>query len=299
MAFYERGICCCAFSRCGRWLVAVGLDNKHAIGLWDWREGTLLAAGSARTGDPFAAGAPDARGQFRGNDVHDAVWCPATRPAERAAACDFVTFGKGHVHFWKVGKPTAAGFSHGLRCVNGKFKTYDPPARTMCAAFTPDGDGILTGGDNGKVYTWSAGGECTGCFNAHAGQLRSLAICCEEAADGWTQAERVAFADSWGGGGDGRGGGVDGGKYRLYTGGSDGMLHEWNLTEKGNKIAFNESSRLPDHLHTHDMLADWKRAPHPMHVPESMSSTASSDGSCCGLRCGAPVPRRRRGASSP
>ena len=58
--FYDRAICAVAFSSDSRWLVAIGQDNRHRIGLWDWKGGTLLAEGTARNGTP--------------PQIHDVVW---------------------------------------------------------------------------------------------------------------------------------------------------------------------------------------------------------------------------------
>jgi hypothetical protein len=43
VSFYEREISCAAFSSDGSKLVALGMDNKHTVGVWNWRQGSLLA----------------------------------------------------------------------------------------------------------------------------------------------------------------------------------------------------------------------------------------------------------------
>jgi hypothetical protein len=50
VCFYQRAISAITFSANSHWLVAVGADDRHRIGLWDWGRGTLLSEAGARNG---------------------------------------------------------------------------------------------------------------------------------------------------------------------------------------------------------------------------------------------------------
>ena len=175
--FYERGICAVSFCSNNRYLVAIGMDNKHTVGLWDWHNSSLIASNSSRAGLP--------------PQVYDVVCCPQRREAPVA---DFVSFGKGHVHFWTIeigkrkkgeqrvtldSKPTRSDMAH-VQLVknNGRFGGDNaPPRHTYCATFTPDGNSVVTGGDNGRIYVWSSYGICDWSFEAFAtAAVRSLCL---------------------------------------------------------------------------------------------------------------------------
>ena len=84
--FFERGIVAARFSPDGRMVVAIGGDDHHLMGVFDWRRGTLLAKANAQNGAP--------------PQVYDIAWVPfgagdgfipstpreTRRPASRAAS---------------------------------------------------------------------------------------------------------------------------------------------------------------------------------------------------------------------
>eukprot|EP00935_MAST-01C_sp_MAST-1C-sp1_P001239 g1239.t1 len=186
--FYSRAISALAFSANGRWLLAVGADDRHRLGLWDWVQpngrAKLIAEGSARNG--------------RHPQVFGAVWTPPEVGGH--SPVDFVTFGNQNIVFWAYtteameGNVAAAagGASGGVaasakgvslgavndqmgRLVrrNGKYGSFTPPSRVNCVAFSRGGNAVSCG-DNGWIYLWDSGSTCLFSFPAHDGEATAL-----------------------------------------------------------------------------------------------------------------------------
>merc|ERR1711871_192801 len=82
---------------------------------------------------------------------------------------------KGEQRMTLESKPTRSDMAH-VQLVknNGRFGgSNTPPRHTYCAAFTPDGNSVVTGGDNGWIYVWSSYGICDWSFEAFA----TAAVC--------------------------------------------------------------------------------------------------------------------------
>eukprot|EP00936_MAST-01D_sp_MAST-1D-sp1_P001279 g1279.t1 len=158
VSFYEREIACCTFSTDGDILAAVGGDNKHMIGIWDWRRGTLLAEAVTRN---------DLRSVF------DIVWAPPSA-VSGSASSKFATFGKGHIKFWDVSK-TASKSSGGalqLQAISGNVGGEPGAKAHLCLCYDRQGDPISGGRDidgNGRIYFWNAAGQCKSSMVVHEG----------------------------------------------------------------------------------------------------------------------------------
>jgi WD40 repeat protein len=186
-AFYERAVSCVCFSSDSRRIVAVGEDNKHTVGVWDWRTGALLAVCPSQNGTP--------------PQVYDVLWrppppvasqqhrvTPGSDPAVNSklldphSGCDFITYGAHHVLFWTMGRSAATG-KYTLDWKKGKYGTNLPPRLVNCAAWAPahigqkNADGsickapvhtVVSAGDNGYVFVWdTVTGMCACSFEAH------------------------------------------------------------------------------------------------------------------------------------
>jgi microtubule-associated protein-like 6 len=154
ISFYEREICCCAFSADSSILVAIGLDNKHMLGAWDWHSGKLLGEAPARQGI---------------RQVHDVVWVPT-----ESEGLDFISHGKGHIKFWIYDE--LSGDSSPLSSKLGTYGDVEPPRVVTSVCFTRDAE-PLSAGDNGVVYLWDgASAKCIQTFEAHTGPCNAIAM---------------------------------------------------------------------------------------------------------------------------
>ena len=75
-----QGICSLAFSGSGKLLVSVGLDPNLTVGVWRWKEGSLVASASA---------------DHKPHRIFRAMFRPDSDTV-------FVTVGYKHVSFWSV-----------------------------------------------------------------------------------------------------------------------------------------------------------------------------------------------------
>lgn len=153
--FYDRRITALAFSqRRPDVLIAIGGDNHHMMGIWEWTTGRLLAQAPTQNGTPP---------QVTSIVVDDET----TSGSEE----QFVTCGFKHTKFWKLNLETG-------KLTGGKNGTYGKinpqPRETRCAAFLP-GNNLITGGSNGVLYLWdSLTGKCKRAYPAHDGPVLAL-----------------------------------------------------------------------------------------------------------------------------
>lgn len=76
----SQGVCSLDFSSSGKLLVSVGLDQNYTIGVWRWKEGSLVASAS---------------GDVAPNRIFRAMFRPDSDTV-------FVSVGFKHVKFWSV-----------------------------------------------------------------------------------------------------------------------------------------------------------------------------------------------------
>jgi WD40 repeat protein len=138
--YYDRGICSVAFSSCGKYLVAIGMDDYHSIAVWDWASDTMLAENQAQHGT-----APQ---------IFSCVASPPSWDAN-TGLFTFCTTGINHIKFWTFDKSapevklTSKTGTYGRDCEK-------VPKETKSIAHIDNADSklLLTGGDNGYIYMW-------------------------------------------------------------------------------------------------------------------------------------------------
>ncbi|GBG31008.1 Eukaryotic translation initiation factor 3 subunit K [Hondaea fermentalgiana] len=156
--FYERRITALAFSqRRPDVLIAIGGDNHHMLGIWEWTTGRILAQAPAQNGTPP---------QITAIVVDD-----ETRSGSEER---FVTCGFKHTKFWSLNLETGK-LSGGK---NGTYGKVTPqPRETRCAAFLAGGKTLVTGGSNGVMYLWDAtSAKCKRAYPAHDGPVLAVLV---------------------------------------------------------------------------------------------------------------------------
>lgn len=162
--FFQRGVCAVELSPTGQYVLAVGCDDKHRMGIWDiTRGGALICDTVTQNGLP-----PQIKGVY---------WCPTRQQTgdfvtkEHCGDCDmFVTIGVHHLKFWSfASKPenfisnSVTGGGNLLIARAGKIDKLSgvsQPAINLCAAYIVNSDGqadLVTGGSNGFVYLYRQG----------------------------------------------------------------------------------------------------------------------------------------------
>jgi len=153
LGFYERLISAVSFScKDPKLLVAIGGDNHHCMGLWDWTTGRLLAE------TPTQNGTPPQVTQIVFDDEN------TNKDMDR-----FVTCGFKHFKIWSWDGAKLSGGK------NAKYGKISPMPRDMkCAAFLQNNT-CLSGGSNGCIYIWDLGtAECKRAIPAHDGPVMAL-----------------------------------------------------------------------------------------------------------------------------
>jgi len=162
--FFQRGVCAVELSPTGKYVLAIGCDDKHRLGIWDiTRGGALVCDTITQNGLP-----PQIKGVF---------WCPTPQQTgefvtkEHCGACDmFVTVGVHHLKFWSFASKatnfisnSVTGGGNALIARGGKIDKSlgaAQPAINLCAAYIVNSDGqadLVTGGSNGFVYLYRQG----------------------------------------------------------------------------------------------------------------------------------------------
>eukprot|EP01119_Soliformovum_irregulare_P013844 TRINITY_DN3722_c0_g1_i1.p1 TRINITY_DN3722_c0_g1~~TRINITY_DN3722_c0_g1_i1.p1 ORF type:complete len:1927 (-),score=428.61 TRINITY_DN3722_c0_g1_i1:16-5796(-) len=117
--FHQRGVCSLSFSGDGQFLVSVGLDDKHTLGVWDWKKGQLKAQGPGSQEKIMMA-------QYNPYNLES-----------------FVSVGVKHISFWK----TAGNGLVGNKGLVGKLGTIQT---MLCVAF--DKAYTYCGTNDGSIY---------------------------------------------------------------------------------------------------------------------------------------------------
>jgi WD40 repeat protein len=192
--FFERSVCAVEFcSVDAGYLMGVGDDDHHSLGVWKWRldarelEG-LQMHGLMSTGQPSPGKLIGEAATMNGEppQIYDLV-VPNRRAVARQEALGrggkistkmqkFVTVGNSHTKFWSVDlNASIASGKNPLTCRNARYSTAAKrggggrmPRKTFCAAFAPDGKTVLTGASDGCIYVWDSDkGECVQSFLHH------------------------------------------------------------------------------------------------------------------------------------
>ena len=134
---FARGIIAVGFSADGSKLACVGSDNQHTVFVFDWRSGKLEGEGKGFTGEP--------------PQVFGLVWNPFS--VSHGAAEEFVTFGKKHCKAWSrlesgQWKPNLMQFGkHEIQ--NVVSACYLPPHAASGGATQ-----VVTGVASGELFLW-------------------------------------------------------------------------------------------------------------------------------------------------
>jgi WD40 repeat protein len=149
------------FTRDGRFLISVGLDDSHTAGmpevifcacslittvavLYDWRAGVALCQANAHM-----------------SDVHTCRFNPYSPGNE------FVSVGNKHVKFWN---------GETLEGANGLFGKVGTTQQILCVAFLPSGQ-TVTGQLDGSIYVWEGGAIVAKFDKAHAHGVIGILYC--------------------------------------------------------------------------------------------------------------------------
>ncbi|CAF3520544.1 unnamed protein product [Rotaria sp. Silwood1] len=124
---HDRGICAIGFSRNGKFLASVGLDDYYTIVIWNWKKGEKIAS-------------------QRGHN--EKIFCLRWNPHEDDR---FVTVGVKHIKFWTQ----AGGGMTSKQGVFGKTSGKQGKKDQMCVVFGKTADTCITGGGDGAIYIWT------------------------------------------------------------------------------------------------------------------------------------------------
>jgi WD40 repeat protein len=157
---YSLQIAALCFSRDSRYIVVVGADNHHKLGVWEWqsRDGMpdLIAEMASHNGTP--------------PQVFGVAWSPAP---EKDGSEAFVTVGISHLKFWKF-RPNIMKLSKRLEVDSAKYRNKGVQPRAVhCVAFNVAGKAV-TGAADGRVSLWN-GSDCVYSFQAHTGPVHCIA----------------------------------------------------------------------------------------------------------------------------
>lgn len=162
--------------------VALGGDD-HLVRIWDLREHKIdrILEGHADWVRTLSYSPPGDMLVSSGNDHHVVVWNTTT--GEKLREYSQLTHVVTSVVFSHHAKLVAVvGFGDKLRIIDGttgdRLREYICPCSDMRAvAFSPDDEIIVGGGRNGKIRLWnSANGNVLIDFTAHTQRIRDLAI---------------------------------------------------------------------------------------------------------------------------
>ena len=134
LPYGHRGVVVCGFDKTGSKLATVSTDDEHTVSIWDWKNKTVEASGSACQGIP-----PMCWG---------IVWNPFQGDAG-AHPADFCTYGIKHINFWTMGGAT------GMELGAASFDVCEQND-ILVACFLPSNH-CLTGSPNGRIYVFEDG----------------------------------------------------------------------------------------------------------------------------------------------
>ncbi|CAF1543885.1 unnamed protein product, partial [Adineta ricciae] len=144
---HYRGVCAIGFSKDGKRLATVGLDDYKTIVIWEWKKGEKLAS-------------------QRGHN--DKIFCLRWNPN---AENQFVTVGVKHIKFWNH----AGGGMTSKQGVFGKASGKQGKQSQMCVVFGKTADSCITGGSDGCIYIWQLTTLLRKIDNAHQGPIFAIA----------------------------------------------------------------------------------------------------------------------------
>jgi WD40 repeat protein len=152
---YSLQIAALCFSRNSQYIVVVGADNHHKLGVWEWenRDGSpdLIAEMASHNGTP--------------PQIFDVAWSPVR---EKGGSEMFVTVGISHLKFWNF-RPGKR-----LEVENAKYRNKGVQPRAVhCVAFNAAGKAV-TGAEDGRISLWN-GSDCVYSFQAHTGPVYCIA----------------------------------------------------------------------------------------------------------------------------
>lgn len=146
-----QGVCSLNFSSSGKLLVSVGLDDKYTIGVWRWKEGSLVAS---------------ATGDHKPNRIFRAMFRPDSDTV-------IVSVGFKHVKFWNVaGSELIKKRGVLTSSVLTKDKLKKMPTM-LSLAFGLD-NVTYTGSMTGEVFVWKDNVLTRVVNDAHRGPIFSM-----------------------------------------------------------------------------------------------------------------------------
>ena len=164
--FFQRGVCALIFSFDNAYIVCIGCDDKHTLGIFDTNTSEKICH------CPSQAGIPP---QIKWINYCASQQFTEYINREQTGLCDlFVTAGVNHIRLWSFRRPTThttkAGSSsssspsdavlHCKNCTIGKAGVAAAAKTYLCAAFLSCDDktyDLVAGGSNGAVYLWRKG----------------------------------------------------------------------------------------------------------------------------------------------
>lgn len=142
---HEKGVCSVDFSSSGRYLVSVGLGEKHRIAIWKWQEGMLMASVDGHTDRIF-------RVEFRPDSDQQ-----------------LVSVGIKHVKFWSVAGSQILG-KKGILTAAGTGGSICKMQTMLSLAFG-NNNVTFTGTLSGDVYVWQGNTLQRLVVKAHTGPI--------------------------------------------------------------------------------------------------------------------------------
>ena len=189
--FFERSVCAVSFcSVDSGYLMGVGDDDHHALGIWKWKlnktelEG-LTMHGLMSSGQPSPGKLLGESATMNGEppQIYNLVVPDrdAREESKRGARTQrFCTVGNSHTKFWEVNLSGSVSTGKSpITCRNSRYNNgvggrRSQPRKTMCAAYCPDGKTVITGGSDGVCYVWDTfKGECVQTFRHHPESKKS------------------------------------------------------------------------------------------------------------------------------
>ena len=185
--FFQRGVCALAFSFDNAYIVCIGCDDKHTLGIFDTNTTEKMCYYPSQAGIP-----PQIKwiNYCAGQQFTEYI------NREQTGLCDlFVTAGVNHIRLWSFRRPTNTTTTKGgsssssssstpsdavLHCKNCTIGAATVAAKTyLCAAFLSCDDktyDLVAGGSNGAMYLWKKGKLVT-TSQVLRGKVSSLVTC--------------------------------------------------------------------------------------------------------------------------
>ncbi len=147
----NEGVCSLGFSSSGKTLVSVGLDENFTIGVWRWKEGSLVASAS---------------GDRKPNRIFKAMFRPDSDTV-------FVSVGFKHISFWNVAGSELLKRKGVLTDWNQTGKKLKKRPTMLSVAFGQENI-TYTGGMTGDVFIWKDNVLLRTVIGAHSGPIFSM-----------------------------------------------------------------------------------------------------------------------------